>query len=99
MRLLSDSFEWCRRWMRRGKVHIHGIAEYRNAGTIVTQNETHWRIEDDEGRAFYSPIAESDSLGVRIGDRVEFEPMFQSTAASSVSNRLWKINRKLGDRS
>jgi post-segregation antitoxin (ccd killing protein) len=53
--------------MRRAKVHISGIAEYRNAGTIVTRDKTHWRIEDDEGRAFYSPASDSTGLGIQIG--------------------------------
>jgi hypothetical protein len=95
MGLLSGLVEWWRWRMRRGRVHVHGIADYRNAGTIVTRDETHWRIEDDEGRAFYSPIADSSALSVRIGDRVEFEPIGQGSAMSSVTNRLWKINRKL----
>jgi hypothetical protein len=82
--------------MRRGKVHMYGIAEYRNVGTIVASDGAYWRIEDDEGRAFYAqtPGPGANAVDMEIGDRVEFEPLFQSTAASSASNRLWQIVRK-----
>lgn len=81
--------------MRKGQVHIYGIAEYRSTGKLVDHADSAWRIEDDEGRVFYSPDAQSSSLSLEVGDRVEFEPMFQSTAASRVTNRFWKIVRKL----
>ena len=80
--------------MRRGLVHVFGIAEHRGTGTIVGHADSHWRLEDEQGRVFYAPEHESNIPGLGVGDRVEFEPMFQSTAATRLTNRQWKIVHK-----
>ena len=54
--------------MQRAKVHIPGIAEYRNVGVVVDRDETCWRIEDDEGRTFFARVAWSSVSDVKIGD-------------------------------
>ena len=64
------------RWrMQRAKVHIPGIAEYRNVGVVVDRDDTYWHIEDDEGRTFFAQVAWSSVSDVKVGDRVEFEPI------------------------
>ena len=91
---LSGLAYWWRWRMRRGRVHVFGIAEYRGTGTIVGHADSQWRLEDEQGRVFYAPEQESNIPGLKVGDRVEFEPMFQSTAATRVTNRQWKIVHK-----
>jgi hypothetical protein len=96
MKLLSDLKDWWRWRMRRGQVHLYGIAEYRRSGTIVSRDETHWRIEDAEGRvSFAAPEAQPNILDLKVGDRVEIEPMFQSDGGSRLSNRFWTVVRRL----
>jgi len=80
--------------MRRGKVHIPGIAEYSNVGLVVGRDDTCWRIVDDEGRTFFAQAEWSRVPDVSVGDRVEFEPVGVSTAATRLTNRGWLIVRK-----
>jgi hypothetical protein len=81
--------------MRRGRVHIPGIVEYRNVGIIAERDDTTWRIEGDEGRTYFAEIAWSKVPDLHVGDRVEFGPLFASTAAAPFSNRGMVILRKL----
>jgi hypothetical protein len=94
MNVLSSIGEWWRWRLGRARVHVHGVAEYRHEGTIVARDGSRWQIEDNEGRVFLAPIADSNVINVSVGDRVEFEPMGQSTAATSLLN-LWTIVRKV----
>ena len=85
--------------MQRAKVHIPGIAEYRNVGVVVDRDDTYWHIEDDEGRTFFAQVAWSSVSDVKIGDRVEFEPIVLSWAATRLTNRAWAIVRRVEPRS
>ena len=78
--------------MRRRQVHVYGIAEYRKIGTVAAFEHGSWRVDDDEGRTAY---VAADSK-VRIGDRVEIEPAFQSTAVDRLNlGPSWVIVRKV----
>jgi hypothetical protein len=59
--------------MRRDRVQIHGIAEYRSTGTVMAFEDGSWRIDDDEGRSVYAS-ADQSAVDIHVGDRVEFEP-------------------------
>ena len=93
MSFLSALREWWRWRMRRARVHIPGIVEYRNTGVIVDRDETSWRIDGDEGRTYFAVIAWSNVPDVHIGDRVEFGPIFVS--GPPFGNRAMVIHRKL----
>ena len=85
------------RWkMRRGRIHIPGIVEYRNTGVIVDRDDATWRIEGDEGRTYFAEIActNGDVTDLHIGDRVEFGPLFASGSGPG-PNRGMVIHRKL----
>ena len=81
--------------MRRARVHMPGIVEYRNVGVIAERDDTTWRIEADEGRTYFAEIASSKMSDLHVGDRVEFGPLFASSAAAPFSNRGMVIIRKL----
>ena len=81
--------------MRRAGVHLPPFGEYRLFGTVLAQEDEGWRIEDDEGRTRFAQRQASSAVDVNIADRVEIEPIFQSTATSPLTNRLWAIVRKL----
>ena len=93
MSLLSALREWWRWRMRRARVHIPGILEYRNAGVIVDRDDTTWRIDGDEGRTYFAEIAWRQVPDLHVGDRVEFGPVFARTMP--FSNRGMVIHRKL----
>jgi hypothetical protein len=94
MTLLSALREWWRWRMRRARVHIPGTVEYRNTGVIMDRDDSTWRIEGDEGRIYFAEIAWTRVPDLRIGDRVEFGPLFFS-AAGPGPNRGMVIHRKL----
>ena len=81
--------------MRRFGVHIPPFGEYRLLGKVLEQEGDGWLIEDDEGRTRFAQRQASPGLDVKVGDRVEIEPMFQSTAGSRLANRYWAIVRKM----
>jgi hypothetical protein len=70
------------------------FGEYRALGRVVAHESEGWRIEDDQGRTRFAQTAPS-SLDIDVGDRVEIEPMFQSSAGTRLTNTLWTIVRKL----
>jgi len=93
--MLADLRTWWRWRMRRAKVHIPALAEYRNVGVVMDRDDTCWRIVDDEGRTFLAPVVSSKVPDVNVGDRVEIEPFGPSTAGTRLSNRNWLILRKV----
>jgi hypothetical protein len=93
--IASDVRQWWRWRMRRLGVHMPPFGEYRLCGTILAEEDDWWRIEDDEGRVKFAKRQASRESDVKVGDRVEIEPIFQSTATSRLTNRLWAIVRKL----
>jgi hypothetical protein len=99
MILLSALRDWWRWRMRRGKVHIPGIAEYRNVGVVTNRDDDYWRIVDDEGRTFFARAEWSRVPDVNAGDRVQFEPVSASTGGTRLSNRGWVIVGRVTKRS
>jgi hypothetical protein len=95
MTLLSSLREWWRRRIRRRNVQSHGIAEFRNTGTLVAREGTSWWIQDEESHAHFAPTVEPNVPELTIGDCVEFEPKSQSTAGALATNRHWTIVRKI----
>jgi hypothetical protein len=73
-------------------VHIHGIGEFKRTGRVVAIEHEKWLIQDDEGRVVQVRCDTPNYLHVRIGDKVEFEPKYQSTAAFRLS---WSVVRVL----
>jgi hypothetical protein len=102
-RLVSGLRAWWRWRMRRGRVHIYGIAEYRQIGTAVRFEEEYWRIEDDGGRPVYVHGAHPSAADLRTGDRVEVEPIMQGDAwpsgkppaGTSLPYGQWQVRRRL----
>jgi hypothetical protein len=81
--------------MRRGEVHIYGIAEFRTTGTITGSEDDAWRIEDVDGRPVRALRRREDG-DLKIGDNVESEPRFQSSRGTRL-NLIpdWLIVRRL----
>lgn len=86
MTFLASLREWWRWRMRRHRVHIHGIAEYRNVGTIMARDGSYWWIQDEQHHA-YCARAKTSVAGLKIGDCVEFQP--------SSTNQSWTIVRQV----
>ena len=81
--------------MRRSQVHIYGIAEFRQIGTVMANDSDAWRVETASGvivRATKDPPVQR----IEVGNRVEIEPRFQSTTGSRLNLvPNWIIVRKL----
>jgi hypothetical protein len=80
--------------MRRRRVHIYGIAEFRMLGTVVGLDRGRWVIEGEDGRPVHVEASHPSAAGVVIGDRVEVEPQSPSTIASPMAGEYWTIVRK-----
>jgi hypothetical protein len=93
-RFLSSLRKWWAWRARQGRIHIAGIAEYRTVGTVVALSEGNWSIEDDDGRLIYVPLNQYTDVGdLRVGDRVEIEPIPQGGPVLRPYN--WTILRRL----
>jgi hypothetical protein len=95
MGFISDVRTWWRWRMRRAGVHIPPFGDYRLFGTVVSEAHDGWRIEDDDGRTRFAQCDPSITVELRARDRVEIEPMDQSTAGSRLTNRRWTVVRKV----
>jgi hypothetical protein len=96
--LLSSIREWWRWQMRRRRVHIHGIAEFRMLGTVVAFDRGRWVIDGEDGRPVHVEGNHPNAAGIRIGDRVEVEPLSPSTFASPMASEYRTIVRTLASR-
>jgi hypothetical protein len=93
--LLTSLRDWWRWRLRRSQVHVHGVAEFRRVGIVKGEEGAAWRLEDSDGR-LVRVSKQTPVLGIRVGDRVEIEPTFQSTAGSRLNLAPdWTIGRKL----
>lgn len=95
--LLPSLRAWWRWKLRRSQVHIPGIAEFRLIGTVVALQAGAFNVKNDPDGQTYCVQANPWTADVQVGDRVEIEPMFPSTAgrvnARSFAN--WVLVRKL----
>jgi hypothetical protein len=74
-------------------MHMRGIAEHTTVGTIVALDNQQWSIEDDAGRTVFVPLQQfTDATNLKIGDRVEIQPIAQGTVLRPFN---WTIIRKL----
>ena len=93
-RFLSSLRKWWNWRTRQGRINIAGIAEYRTLGTVVALSQENWSIEDDDGRLVYVPLKQYTNVtGLRLGDRVEIEPIPQGSPVLRPYN--WTFLRKL----
>jgi hypothetical protein len=94
MGVLSSLRKWWDWRAAQGRIYISGIAEYTTVGTVVALIDGKWSIEDDNGRLIYVPVNNYTSVAdVRIGDRVEIQPIPQGGPVLRPHN--WTILRKL----
>jgi hypothetical protein len=92
---LAGLRKWWRWRMRRHQVHFYGIAVFRTTGTVTADDGRAWHVEDAEGRVVRAAHRPEDGE-IRIGDRVEIEPMLQPTTITRVTwVPWWIIVRKL----
>ncbi len=81
--------------MRRRRVHIYGIAEFRMVGTVVGFDRGRWVIDGEDGRPVHVEGSHPSATGIGVGDRVEVEPQSPSTIASPMAGEYWTIVRRL----
>ena len=95
MGVLASLRKWWDWRANQGRAHISGVIEYRLVGTVVALSDGKWSVEDDDGRLMYVPVTQYTSVAepLRIGDRVEIEPIPQGGPVLRPHN--WTILRKL----
>ena len=87
--------EWWRWRLRRRRVHIYGIAEFRMLGTVVGFERGRCVIDGEDGRPVHVEGSHPSAAGISIGDRVEVEPQSPSSIANPMAGEYWTIVRRL----
>jgi len=80
---------WWHRPMRRFQAVMQGIADGPRIGTVAAVEDERWRVDGESGKSYY--LCRHQRHTVRVGDRVEIEPMFSMTGRS----RDWIVVRRL----
>ena len=94
-KLLRGLRQWWNWRMRRAEVQVFGIHETYRLGTVTADHGVAWQVEDDDGRVARA-MHDTQVPGVRVGDRVEIRPRFQSTAGTRLALVPdWIIVRRL----
>ena len=96
--ILPSLRAWFRWKMRRSQLHMPGIVKFRLIGTVVALQDGAFNVNHDPDGQTYCVLANPWVADVQVGDRVEIEPMFPSTAAGRWNARSvpeWALVRKL----
>ena len=92
---LRDLRKWWRWRVRRIRLHILGIVEFRMLGTVVGLDSGRWVIDGEDGRPVHVESEHPSAVGIQIGDHVEVEPRSPSSIGGPFAGEYWIIVRKL----